>query len=239
MINYEINKGDTLWNIAMQYGISLNELIAANPQIHNPHLIYPNDSINIPASHTDNYVVAKGDNMWNIAKKHNVAFQDLKNINKQIKNPNLIYPGDMLNIPSDTKVQEILPSNKSNLEMEVVRLVNENRTSSGLNELNESQDLTNVARVKSNDFIINHYFSHNSPTYGTPFEMLNAFDIPYTSAAENIASGQQTPEEVMRFWLSSPGHRDNILNPNYTDIGVGVSEDQNGNLYWTQLFTRN
>ena len=69
--------------------------------------------------------------------------------------------------------------------------------------------------------------------------MLTSFQIPYTAAAENIASGQRTPEEVMRYWMNSPGHRSNILNSNYNNIGVGVARDQNGNLYWTQLFTKN
>lgn len=81
----------------------------------------------------------------------------------------------------------------------------------------------------------NNYFSHTSPTYGSPFDMMQQYGISYQSAGENIARGQSTPEEVVRAWMNSEGHRANILNGNYTHIGVGF--EQNGN-YWTQMFIR-
>jgi uncharacterized protein YkwD len=82
---------------------------------------------------------------------------------------------------------------------------------------------------------VNHYFSHNSPTYGSPFEMMRKFGISYTAAGENIAKGQRTPQEVVAAWMNSAGHRANILNKNYTHIGVGFEE--NGYI-WTQQFIR-
>lgn len=79
----------------------------------------------------------------------------------------------------------------------------------------------------------NKYFSHTSPTYGSPFDMMKKFGISFRTAGENIAMGQRTPEEVVNAWMNSSGHRQNILNPNFTHIGVGYVE--NGN-YWTQMF---
>ena len=75
---------------------------------------------------------------------------------------------------------------------------------------------------------------HESPTYGSPFEMLTSFGISYRAAGENIAMGYSTPEAVINAWMNSSGHRANILNANYTTIGVGYVADGN---YWTQEFT--
>ena len=77
------------------------------------------------------------------------------------------------------------------------------------------------------------YFSHTSPTYGSPFDMMKNFGISYRSAGENIAKGYATPEAVVKGWMNSPGHRANILNKSFTHIGVGYVE--NGS-YWTQMF---
>ena len=121
----------------------------------------------------------------------------------------------------------------SSYEAEVVRLVNEARRENGLQPLAASGALSRVARAKSQDMVDQRYFDHNSPTYGTPFQMLTSFGISYRTAGENIAYGQRTPQEVVSGWLNSPGHRANILNASYTQIGVGYVA--NGN-YWTQLF---
>ena len=99
-------------------------------------------------------------------------------------------------------------------------------------------DLAAVAEKKAEDMRDNNYFSHNSPTYGSPFDMMKQFGISYKAAGENIAKGQKTPEEVMNGWMNSQGHRDNILNANFTDIGVGFVTDSNGGTYWVQMFIR-
>jgi uncharacterized protein YkwD len=77
------------------------------------------------------------------------------------------------------------------------------------------------------------YFSHTSPTYGTPFQMIKSFGITYRSAGENIARGQTTPQKVVDAWMNSSGHRANILNSSYTHIGVGYASSGH---YWTQMF---
>ena len=67
--------------------------------------------------------------------------------------------------------------------------------------------------------------------------MLQDFGVHYTSAGENIAAGQRTPEEVMNSWMNSSGHRANILNKNFDTIGIGFYEGGSYGTYWTQLFT--
>ncbi|WP_018665177.1 CAP domain-containing protein [Heyndrickxia acidiproducens] len=118
-------------------------------------------------------------------------------------------------------------------EKEVVNLVNQERAKNGLSALQADTALSKMARVKSNDMLAKKYFDHTSPTYGTPFDMMKKFGITYHYAGENIAMGQQTPQAVMKAWMNSEGHRANILNKNFTHIGVGYVE--NGH-YWTQEF---
>lgn len=120
-------------------------------------------------------------------------------------------------------------------ENRVLELVNAERKKAGLSSLKMNESLRNVARTKSQDMQKNKYFSHTSPTYGSPFDMMKKFGISYTMAGENIAMGQKTPEAVVTAWMNSPGHRANILKAGYTEIGVGYVS--NGN-YWTQMFIK-
>ena len=180
----------------------------------------------VVASAMESYTVVKGDSMWKIAVKYEVGLSEMKRANPQIANPDLIYPGQVLNIPT-------VDSTVTNYEKEVVRLVNEIRKQNGLRELTYDWQLSRVARIKSEDMRDNKYFSHTSPTYGSPFQMMKSFGITYRSAGENIARGQATPQAVVNAWMNSAGHRANILNPSFTRIGVGFAA--NGR-YWTQMF---
>ncbi|MBO8157747.1 MAG: SCP-like extracellular protein [Bacillaceae bacterium] len=125
------------------------------------------------------------------------------------------------------------PQGISEIEAKVIELTNYQRRERGLPDLKADPSLSKVAREKSMDMQANHYFSHTSPTYGSPFDMMRDFGITYRSAGENIAHGQRTAEQVVNAWMNSEGHRENILNPNFTHIGVGYNE--NGH-YWTQMF---
>ncbi len=137
-------------------------------------------------------------------------------------------------VPADTTtVKDNASYSVSDYEREVADLVNEIRAEYGLNPLTLNSELSAVARTKSEDMRDNHYFSHTSPTYGSPFDMMKSFGISYRTAGENIAMGQRTPEEVVNAWMNSEGHRANILNASFTEIGVGYAA--NGN-YWTQMF---
>ncbi|MFC4403547.1 S-layer homology domain-containing protein [Gracilibacillus xinjiangensis] len=123
-------------------------------------------------------------------------------------------------------------------EEEVVRLTNIERANHGLAPLEMDAKLTEVAELKSADMRDNNYFAHTSPTYGSPFNMMDQFDIQYLVAAENIAAGQRTPEEVVNSWMNSEGHRANILREEITHIGVGYVEGGSYNTYWTQMFIK-
>ncbi|WP_409251048.1 CAP domain-containing protein [Bacillus sp. SCS-153A] len=134
---------------------------------------------------------------------------------------------------SEKETTETVSGTLSQFEKQVVELTNAERTKKGLPALKVDTELSKVAREKSNDMQEKNYFSHTSPTYGSPFDMMNQFGIDYRAAGENIAMGQRTPEEVVKAWMNSEGHRKNILSSNFTHIGVG--HDTNGN-YWTQMF---
>ncbi len=121
----------------------------------------------------------------------------------------------------------------SEYERKVVELVNEYRVQSGLSPLTINEKLCSVARMKSQDMKDKQYFSHTSPTYGSPFDMMKQFGISYRTAGENIAMGQQTPEAVVAAWMNSEGHRANIMNGSFKEIGVGYVADGS---YWTQMF---
>lgn len=178
------------------------------------------------ASAATTHTVVSGDSLWKIAAKYQVGLSEIKTANPQIQNFDLIYPGQKINIPApDASV--------TNYEQEVIRLVNEIRLKNGLKSLSYDWELARVARYKSQDMKDSHYFSHTSPVYGSPFQMIKNFGISYTSAGENIAKGYTTPQAVVNGWMNSSGHRANILNAGFTHIGVGYVSGGN---YWTQMF---
>lgn len=115
-------------------------------------------------------------------------------------------------------------------EIKMVELVNKERQAAGLKPLQIDVDLAYVARVKSQDMSDNKYFSHDSPTYGSPFDMMKQFGIKYRGAAENIAKNSSV-EAAHNSLMRSSGHKANIMNPNYTHIGIGIV-----NGYYTQMF---
>ena len=179
----------------------------------------------LPASALSHTVV-KGDTMWKVAARYQVGTREVIDANPQISNPNLIYPGQVLNIPQ-------VNSSVLAYENEVIRLVNEIRKENGLKALTANWELSRVARYKSQDMVDNRYFSHTSPVYGSPFQMIRAFGLSFRTAGENIAYGQRTPQAVVNAWMNSSGHRANILNGSYTQIGVGYVASGH---YWTQMF---
>ncbi|WJE72060.1 CAP domain-containing protein [Bacillus albus] len=158
---------------------------------------------------------------------------------EEVQKPEAQKPAENNNTqkPAEQKPAEQKPAEEakslSEFEQRVVELTNAERTKQGLPALKIDTELSKVARIKSEDMQKNNYFDHNSPTYGSPFDMYKKFGISYTSAGENIAQGQRTPEEVVQAWMNSAGHRANILNNGFTHIGVGYVESGN---YWTQQF---
>lgn len=120
-------------------------------------------------------------------------------------------------------------------EERLLTLVNQERTRRNLKPLEIDLELTKVARLKSQDMVKNNYFSHYSPTYGSPFDMMKTYGIQYVSAGENIAANSSI-DNAHRSLMNSEGHRRNILNPDFTHIGIGiVDSDRYGNMI-TQMF---
>lgn len=139
--------------------------------------------------------------------------------------------------PPTTTEKPVSSPTSLTYEKKVVQLVNVERAKNGLSNLTLSTTLSNSARAKSQDMIDKSYFSHTSPTYGSVGDMLKKFGISYTAYGENIAYGQRTPEQVVKAWMESPGHRANILSTHFSKIGVGYVTSSNGTPYWTQQFT--
>ena len=185
--------------------------------------------------------VEKGDSIWRIAKEYHLDFARLLELNKHLKDVDLIHPGQHVNTHYDagtgndrnastgangnaTAPKEVTEKEQyaSNVQAEsVLDFVNDERAKAGLQPLTLDNTLNGIAAEKARDMAENNYFSHDSPTYGTPFDMMRTFGVDYKSAGENIAAGQKTAQEVMQSWMNSSGHRANILSPSYKRLGVG------------------
>ena len=173
----------------------------------------------------------------NFGNNNNNNNNNNNSTNKPVDKPNNNDINKPVNKPSnDNNNNNNTAGNFSSYQKQVLDLVNAERTKRGLKALTLDTKLSNVATMKSQDMIDKNYFDHNSPTYGSPFDMMKKFGVNYRSAGENIAEGQTSPQEVMNAWMNSEGHRKNILNPNFTTLGVGVAKTSSSRLYWTQMF---
>jgi uncharacterized YkwD family protein len=221
-ICYTIQSGDSLQSVAAAYGVSINNLLAANPEILTQAVICPGYQITVPQP--------------TIAPPIYTPPQTQPQT-PTIQTPVYPTPTPQPSTNTNTTTGTTTGNETTSPEQQVAVLVNSERASRGLSPLSWNQNLANIARVKSDDMANNNYFSHTSPTYGSPFDMLKSFGVSYTAAGENIASGQTTAQSVMDTWMNSPGHAANILNGNFTEIGVGYSYNS-GRPIWTQLFLR-
>lgn len=120
-------------------------------------------------------------------------------------------------------------------EKEVFDLINKQRTNNGLTALKMDSEALNVARIKAQDMVDNNYFSHNSPIYGSPFEMLNSFKVTYKTAGENIA-GNSSNSGAVNAWMNSSGHKANILNSSFNYTGIGVVKSSKYGKIYVQIF---
>lgn len=212
-LNYTVKSGDSLEQLCAKYGIVVpKSLTAAECLAVKPQVTTPTKTTTTKATPTKTTPTKTTPTKTTPAKA----------------TPTKAAPAKTTTAPNLTE------NNK--LEKEVVTLVNQERSKQGLAPLKHNLELSNVARTKSEDMRDNNYFSHTSPTYGSPFDMMKKFGITYTAAGENIAMGQPTAASVMNGWMNSPGHKANILSANFTEIGVGVAKDKDGTIYWTQQF---
>ena len=181
------------------------------------------------------YAVQAGDFLWRIADRYRTTVASIKELNNL--STDMIDVGRQLAVPVQVivsrKVQTPAPNPAPTTAGEVLRLTNAERAKAGLPAFVDDQALAKVAQEKARDMRANGYFGHTSPTYGSPFAMMTKFGITYSYAAENIAQGYRDAASAVVGWMSSSGHRANILNPNLTHLGVGVD----GNI-WVQMFRK-
>ena len=146
----------------------------------------------------------------------------------------LIYP-TANSSKSNTSKENTITSELTEDEKEVFNLINAKRTLNGLEVLKIDDEVQNVARIKAQDMVDNNYFSHTSPIYGSPFDMLKSFRISYKTAGENIAGNSQNTSAV-EAWMNSSGHRANILNKNFNYTGIGVVKSAKYGKIFVQMF---
>lgn len=159
-------------------------------------------------------------------------------------------PSDQIGAVSTKYVKKITSNNSANTtvtatpsvttnasadEIELLRLINIERTKNGLSELKFNEELLKVARDKAKDMVDNNYFSHNSPTYGSPFDMMKSYGITYKTAGENIA-GNSSLQGAVNAWMNSEGHRANILSNAYNYTGIGIVESSKYGKILVQMF---
>ena len=146
-----------------------------------------------------------------------------------------IYPNSSNTGSNENSTTDNQTSSMNADEKEVFDLINKQRINNGLTALKVDNEVQRVARIKAEDMVQNNYFAHESPTYGTPFNMLNSFKISYKSAGENIAANSSNSGAV-NAWMNSSGHKANILSSKYNYTGIGVvSSPKYGKIY-VQMF---
>ena len=156
-------------------------------------------------------------------------------VSKQYVKP--IYPNSINNTvtQNNSNNTQVTTTGMNTDEQDVFNLINKQRADNGLAPLKNDPEVQRIARIKAQDMVNNNYFSHTSPTYGSPFEMLKSFGISYRTAGENIA-GNSSNSEAVTAWMNSPGHRANILNSSYNYTGIGVVTGSKYGKIYVQMF---
>ncbi|WP_066634626.1 LysM peptidoglycan-binding domain-containing protein [Desulfolucanica intricata] len=247
---YYVQPGDTLWVISNNYGTSVNKLVQSNNL--KSSMIYVGQRLLIPLNggrsyDSQKYVVKYGDTLYLIAKRFGTTVSKLVSTNN-LKSYN-IYPGQVLYIPADNSIPSPAPQNPTQPqpapstvsgmtadEQQMLNLVNQERAKVGLPALKSDLNLVKVARLKAQDMIKLNYFSHTSPTYGSPFDMMKQFGISYSYAGENLA-GASTVQSAHTNLMNSPGHRANILSKNFGKVGIGIVDGGPYGKMFVQMFT--
>ncbi|SCY57838.1 CAP domain-containing protein [Alkaliphilus peptidifermentans] len=152
-----------------------------------------------------------------------------------------VNQGDSINTtPSPLKPKTVSPptveTNASNSEETMLKMINQERSKNGLEPLQWHSGLADLAKKKSADMIKNNYFAHNSPTYGSFYQMVYNSGIPFSQVGENLAKGRDV-QKAHVLLMASQGHRDNILSTSFTHIGLGITTDEYG-IVVTQLFIK-
>jgi len=134
---------------------------------------------------------------------------------------------DYVNLSGNTNTTSTTPSTSgvqgSQNEEYVLKLINEYREKNGVSKLTMGTKLIKMARLKAQDMVNKEYFSHTSPTYGSPFNMMKNYGLSYKVAGENIA-GNPNLEGAVNSWINSSTHRENLLSKSYNYVGIGISK---------------
>ncbi len=219
------------------------------PGVANAATIYYNLKINllgntqtltIPLSKSDintmtvKYVYTYKNGKWILSSKSNST--EKTNIIVPQK-PSLPAPAPTVPATNDDKPAQTQDYSNSltSDEQKMLELVNAERKKAGVMPLKPDMTLTKISREKSKDMIDKGYFSHTSPTFGSPFDVLKANGVAYGYAGENLA-GASTVERAHKNLMASPGHRANILNPNYDYVGIGIVDGGPYGKMYTQTF---
>ncbi|GIP35247.1 CAP domain-containing protein [Paenibacillus sp. J2TS4] len=228
-----VQPGD-LENIAKQYGVDLSSLLKDNPNLSKLIEIGIGKDMPFPCYPTPD----QGNNQGSQPaptqpdQGSQPAPTPAKPEQPAPSQPTTPTQPDQGNKPAPTEPSQGDQAEISDYAKQVADLVNEERAKAGLKPLTLDSALSAMALDKAKDMYHNNYFDHNSPTYGSPFDMMKTYGIKYSTAGENIAKGQRNPQEVMNAWMNSPGHKQNIMSPNFTTIGVAYYQG-----VWVQEFT--
>lgn len=228
-----LNKVMKFYNLKLPTEAQLKEIL--NDLVEKKQLKYPlpkqeEPKVEVPAPAEEKETEQKEEQ-----PKENKEEKKDSNQPKQQERPEVTPPQQTPGGKEQPKEEQQQNSNVSQEEQQMIDLVNEERAKRGLAPLKVNEELTKVARIKAQDMITNNYFSHQSPTYGSPFDMLNQFGISYRTAGENLA-GNQTVEAAHQALMNSDGHRANILGQNYTEIGIGIVNGGPYGKMFVQLF---
>ena len=192
--------------------------------------VYKNEYIRVFAKIGDWYVIqTNGDLIGAVSKKY------IKNATSSAGQGTTSNGSNSNNNSGTNNTKQDTLSGYSADEKELLSLINAQRKAYGLPELSFDSELQRVAKAKAQDLVANNYFSHTSPTYGSPFDMMKSFGITYKTAGENIA-GNSSLSGAVDAWMNSTGHRENILNNAYNYTGIGIVDSPKYGKIMVQMF---
>lgn len=191
-------------------------------------LVYKNEYVRVFAKIGDWYVIQTNNDLIGAASTKYIRGINSNNTgNQTIQNTT--------NNKDQTTEKIDISTQPSDLEKELLNLINKQRNAYGLSNLSFDTALQKTAKAKAEDLVTNNYFAHNSPIYGTPFEMMKSFGVTYKTAGENIA-GNSSLEGAVNAWMNSKGHRENILNSAYNLTGIGIVKSEKYGYVLVQMF---
>lgn len=183
-------------------------------------------------------VIGKIDNFLMIVSKNNlvglIRADLLKKVDSTTSNSNSSNSSNTSNSTSGNNSQ--ISSENLSLKDTLFTLINNERKKAGVSQLSKNTKLYEAAQIKSDDMVKSNYFSHTSPTYGTPFKLMQDLGISYNTAGENIA-GNSDITKAFESWMNSDTHKKNILSTTYDYIGIGITKSKTYGYIISTLFT--